>query len=195
MIRSLSTISCALLFPLITFVAAVNAQDVQQFTAPPPLKVISPSDRTQIDSTKDAKSRVRKTIQLAEAHMKTAETHTEKQRYDEAAAALGKYQALIEDSLKFVGTLTRESNRTRDLYKRIELALRAHAPRLISMRRVTPTEYSVWIKDIEEFARSGRTEALNSFYGHTVVRDAKPVDEKSTDKQSKGTNSPDRKEP
>ena len=36
------------------------------------------------------------------------------------------------------------------------------------IRRGTPAEYAVWIKEIEEFTRKGRTEALNNFYGHTV---------------------------
>jgi hypothetical protein len=48
------------------------------------------------------------------------------------------------------------------------------------MRRNTPLEYAVWIKEIEEFARNGRTEALNSFYGHTVVRDGQQKSEKQT---------------
>jgi hypothetical protein len=49
--------------------------------------------------------------------------------------------------------------------------LRAHGPRLNAVRRVTPAEYSVWIKEVENFARDSRTEALNSFYGNTVIRD------------------------
>jgi hypothetical protein len=39
------------------------------------------------------------------------------------------------------------------------------------MRRTTPLEFAVWIKQVEDFAREGRTEALNSFYGHNVVHD------------------------
>jgi hypothetical protein len=44
------------------------------------------------------------------------------------------------------------------------------------MRRITPLEFAVWIKHVEDFARDGRTEALNSFYGHTVVREQKATD-------------------
>ena len=46
------------------------------------------------------------------------------------------------------------------------------------MRRNTPLEFAVWIKHVEDFARDGRTEALNSFYGHTVVREQKTTDDK-----------------
>jgi len=73
--------------------------------------------------------------------------------------------------LEFLSPLSHDSNKTRDMYKRLELALRAHGPRLTSMRRTTPLEYAVWIKEVEDFVRRGRTEALNSFYGQTVVRD------------------------
>jgi hypothetical protein len=82
--------------------------------------------------------------------------------------------------LQFLSTFKRDSNKTRDLYKRLELALRADGPRLTAMRRITPLEFAVWIKHVEDFARDGRTEALNSFYGHTVVREQKSdkIDEK-----------------
>jgi hypothetical protein len=64
----------------------------------------------------------------------------------------------------------------------LELSLRAHGPRLSIIRRSTPSEYAVWIKEIEDFARKGRTEALNSFYGHTVLKDGP---QKSTDPKDK----------
>jgi hypothetical protein len=51
------------------------------------------------------------------------------------------------------------------------------------IRRNTPSEYAVWIKEIEDFARNGRTEALNSFYGNTVLRD--PPRQPTEAKQSK----------
>jgi hypothetical protein len=39
------------------------------------------------------------------------------------------------------------------------------------MRRDTPADYAIHIKEAEEFARNTRTEALESFYGHTVLRE------------------------
>ncbi len=102
------------------------------------------------------------------------------------------YWALIEDLFTFLGTVQRDNNKTRDLYKRLELSLRSHAPKFALMRRNTPAEYAVWIKEIEEFTRKGRTQALNSFYGHTVIREAtpKPSEQKEAEKPSKETNPP-----
>ena len=153
--------------------APVLAQDPKtpDETAPPPLRIISREERAQINSEKDSKDRIKLTLELASAHLTAAENETSRQDYEKAAAAAGRYWALVDDAFIFLKPMKTESNKTRDLYKRVELALRAHGPRLATIRRSTPIEYSVWIKDIEDLARKGRTEALNSFYGHTVVRD------------------------
>jgi hypothetical protein len=147
-------------------------------TAPPPIKIITKEERAQINQARDSKQRVRLTIQLAGARLTRAEQHTAQGNFDEASAEVASYHVLIEDALEFLSTLKRDSNKTRDLYKRLELALRSDGPRLTTMRRTTPLEYAVWIKKVEEFARESRTEALNSFYGHTVVREREKSNEK-----------------
>ncbi|HET6670645.1 MAG TPA: hypothetical protein VFH15_10480 [Pyrinomonadaceae bacterium] len=177
-------------------VQAVNAQEapvVQQPSAPPPAKVITKEDRARVTGAKDDKARLRVTIEIAEAHLADAETRSAAEDFDAASASLGKYHALIEDALAFLGSLSREQNRTRDLYKRLELALRGHGPRLTAIRRTTPIEYAVWVKKLEEFARKGRTEALNSFYGNTVLKDpqSKVENEKSSKKPQEPTPTPD----
>jgi len=168
---------------------ALAAQDPPnpQMSAPPPLKTIPRDERTELDQTQDSKARVRRTIELAEIHLGLAEQHTTALQYDLASNELGKYQALLEDVLHLLTGMSPERTKTRDLYKRIELALRAHGPRLTAMRRITPLEYAVWIKETEDFARHGRTEALNSFYGQTVVRDGQqsPVLGKPVERRSK----------
>jgi hypothetical protein len=169
---------------LLLFAPAAFAQDMQPqpspqptpLTAPPPFKMIVKEERSQIEATDDAKKRLKLTIDFAGAHLTRAEQHTAREDYEAASAEVGMYHALIESALQFLSTFKRDTNKTRDLYKRLELALRADGPRLTAMRRVTPLEFAVWIKKVEDFARDGRTEALNSFYGHTVVRDAQKPD-------------------
>jgi hypothetical protein len=140
-------------------------------TAPPPLKVISKEERQQLDQAKDIKERLKLSIEFSGAHLTRAEQLTMQTEYEAASNEVGSYHALIEDALENLSALKQDSNKTRDLYKRLEMQLRADGPRLTAMRRVTPLEFAVWIKKVEDFAREGRTEALNSFYGHTVVRD------------------------
>ena len=166
------------LFALLAVPAIAQEPRPQDQTAPPPLKVITRVERNQLNEAKDEKARVKLAIELAEAHLAKAETQTSQQQYDLAAAEAGMYWALIEDAFSFMKKVERDRNKRRDLYKRLELALRAHGPRFGIMRRSTPAEYAVWIKETEDFARNGRTEALNSFYGHTVLREPQ---EKSTE--------------
>ena len=166
---------------LLACVQAVNAQDAQSspqpsptpLTAPPPFKMIVKEERAQIDQTQDSSKRLKLTITFAGAHLTAAEQHTARENFEAASVEVGMYHALIENALQFLSTFKRDSNKTRDLYKRLELALRGDGPRLTAMRRITPLEFAVWIKHVEDFARDGRTEALNSFYGHTVVREQK----------------------
>ena len=168
---------------------AANAQDPKPLdqTAPPPAKVISRNERSQLNLAKDEKARIKLSIELAETHLLNVESHTTQQQFEGAANEAGMYWALIEDALGFMKTVDRKGNKRRDLYKRLELSLRAHGPRWATIRRSTPNEYAVWIKEIEEFARNGRTEALNSFYDNTVIRGGS---EKSSDAKNKVLDKP-----
>lgn len=151
-------------------------------TAPPPFKMIVKEERAQIEQTNDSSKRLKLIIEFARVHLTGAEQHTARADYEAASTEIGMYHALIESALDFLSTFKRDSNKTRDLYKRLELALRADGPRLTAMRRITPLEFAVWIKNVEDFARDGRTEALNSFYGHTVVRERDSQKSNKTDK-------------
>lgn len=180
----LSTAILVLAFVSVPPVCAQSQQPQPQATplpAPPPLKMITKEERAQLEQAKNEKDRLKLAIELAVAHLTRAEQLTMQTEYEKASEEVGSYHALIEDSLEALGTLKQDSGKTRDLYKRLELALRAHGPRLTAMRRVTPLEFAVWIKKVEDFARDGRTEALNSFYGHTVLREQKSP-EKPEDK-------------
>jgi len=168
---------------LAAFAIPALAQDPQypQLPAPPPLKVIPKEERAQLQAETDTKDRLKLTMQFALAHLETAERHTAQSNFEQASVEVGTYHALVENALNLLAALKRDSTRTRDAYKRLELSLRAHGPRLTAMRRITPIEFAVWMKKTEDFARDGRTEALNSFYGHTVVKE-KSASEKADEK-------------
>ena len=180
-------IAASMLLLAFVFLPAVHAQEPESqakptpqptpLTAPPPFKMIVKEERAALDdAARDPQKRLKLTIEFAGGHLLSAEQHTARQNYEAASTEVGMYHALIENALQFLSTFKRDSNKTRDLYKRLELALRADGPRLTAMRRTTPLEFAVWIKQVEDFARQGRTEALNSFYGHTVVREPQKPD-------------------
>jgi hypothetical protein len=190
-----------IIFPILLLLACVPAIYAQEseptpqatpqptpLTAPPPFKMIVKEERDQMEATKDAPKRLKLTMEFADGHLTRAEQHTARGDFEAASAEVGMYHALIESALEFLSTFKRDSNKTRDLYKRLEMALRADGPRLTAMRRITPLEFAVWIKQVEDFARDGRTEALNSFYGHTVVRDPEKVEKPSPTPTPKSNN-------
>ncbi|HEV8588634.1 MAG TPA: hypothetical protein VGQ72_07135 [Pyrinomonadaceae bacterium] len=160
-----------------------------QLPSPPPMRYVAHDDRAQLNATKDAKARVRLTIALAEAHLTHMEELTSHKMFEQASEVLGNYLGLIEEAMRFIGGMPRDKNSTRDLYRRLDIALRAQIPRLAVMRRDTPAEYSLHLKAAEEFARNVRSEALDSFYGHTVLR------EEATQTNGVKNSSPENKRP
>jgi len=143
--------------------------------ARPPMRLISRSERSQLDETRDAKTRLRATMTFAEEHLVHAENFTEQKKFDEASAELGSYLGLIGDLRDYVSKLNSDKNSTRDICRHLEMDVRPHIPRLAVMRRITPASYSLYIKDAEEFIKDTRAEALDSFYGHSVLREPAPA--------------------
>ena len=158
---------------------ATSAQQPRspRLPAPPPMRCVSASERSELIAAKDPKSRVRATIDLAVMRLTRSEELTSQQKFDRASEELGGYLGLIDNVRAFISGLNREKGSTRDLYRHLEINLRAHIPRLAVMRRSTPAEYSGNLKDAEEYLREARAEALDSFYGQSVLRDA-PAEKK-----------------
>ena len=148
-----------------------------QLPAPPPMRFVSSDERSQLTTAKDPKSRIRTTIELASARLTRTEGFTSEKKFDQAAEELGGYLGLIDNVRAFIGSLNHDKGSTRDLYRHLEIALRAHIPRLAVMRRTTPAAYAGNLKAAEEYVRDARSEALDSFYGHSVLREG-PVEKK-----------------
>jgi hypothetical protein len=135
--------------------------------APPPMVYIPDDARKQLLSARDEKARTRLSIELAEARLARAEQQTELKQFNAATAELGVYQALFEDALEYLHRL--RTSIPRDLYKRLEQTLHKHAARIESIRRATPSEFSGNVRTLLKLVRDLRTEALESFYGNTVL--------------------------
>src|SRR3954470_23254302 len=133
-----------------------------EMPAPPPLRFVSRSERTQLTSESNPKSRLKTTITLAEDHLTRAETLTEARKFDAASAEVGCYLGLLNDLRDFLGTMDINKSSTRDLFRHFEIAVRAHLPRFAVMRRTTPVEYAMHIKDAEEYIKDARSAALDS---------------------------------
>jgi hypothetical protein len=139
--------------------------------APPPMRFVPPDERSQLTATKDPKSRLHASLDLAASRLTRTEEYTSQGKFDQASEELGYYLGLIDNVRAFIGGMDRDKGSTRDLYRHMEIILRAHIPRLAVMRRSTPAEYSGNLKAAEEYIRDARSEALDSFYGHSVLRE------------------------
>jgi hypothetical protein len=135
--------------------------------APPPMIYVPEETRRQLLSARDEKARTRLSLELAEARLARAEQQTGLKQFNAAAAELGVYQALFEDALEYLHRAGGGS--ARDLFKRIEQALHRHAARIETVRRATPSEFSGNIRTLLNVVRDLRTEALEAFYGNTVL--------------------------
>ncbi|HEV2914702.1 MAG TPA: hypothetical protein VGX92_15600 [Pyrinomonadaceae bacterium] len=172
---------CALLGLIMCVARATPGQPQDKGTqflpAPPPLTSVTRDERSQLDAARDTKARLRATLEMADARLARAEELASGQQYDASCAQLGSYQGLIENLFSFLNQREPRKSKIRDIYKRLEITLRAQGTRIEAIRRITPSEHSVNIKTILDFAYRARTEALNSFFGNTVVSEASATDE------------------
>ena len=156
---------------LLSTSAKAQQPQLPRLPAPPPMHLVTRSERSQLDGTRDPKLRLHTTLNLAEDHLTRAENFTEQRKFDEASEELGSYLGLIGDLRDYFASLNRDKNSTRDLYRHLDIALRGNVSRLEVIRRSTPVDYAENLKAAAEYARNARSEALEAFYGHTVLRD------------------------
>ena len=168
----LLSMSCLMLL-ILACTATTRAQETQdaQETAPPPMTFVPRAERDQLAAARDVKARTRTSLDLAESHLRRAEELSGTRQYDDAATEFGNYQGVIEDALRYLKDTHNDSGKTRDFYRKIELTLRAHGPRIEMIRRTTPYEYAVHVKETAKFTRDARARALEAFYGDTVLRE------------------------
>lgn len=149
-----------------------SGEAAAQYFAPPPLRYVPADERAQLAAARDRRGRTRLGLELADARIERAEQSTAANRHGEAVAQLGIYQALIEDTLRFLRDEERASHRVRDLYRRVEQTLRAYTLRIEAMRRITPAAHATNIQTIIEFTQDARTGALNSFFNGAFSGDS-----------------------
>jgi len=160
----------ALLIGVFSLSALAQQPRSPQLPAPPPMRVVSREERSQLNTT-DPKARLRTSMALTANRLNRMEESTSLKKFDQASEELGGYLGLLDNLRAYLGSMNRDKGSTRDLYRHFEIALRAHIPRLAVMRRTTPAAYAGNLKAAEEYVREARSDALDSFYGHSVLRE------------------------
>ncbi|HYH83989.1 MAG TPA: hypothetical protein VEX60_00815 [Pyrinomonadaceae bacterium] len=165
-----------------------TATPPQEDAAPPPMRHIPDAVRKQLAEERDLKSRTRLSLALAEATIARSAECVAAERFEQATGELGVYEAIVVDVIRFVHSSGPVKNKQRDLFKRIEMTLRAHVPRLETIRRSLPERHAVYVKTTIKFIQEQRDSALNAFYDDTVIPDSRQTGDKPpASERAKGT--------
>ena len=150
---------------------AGGREQQQDDHAAPPMRHIPEEVRARLAAARDDKARTRVSLELADERLTSCAAHADAGRFEAATGDLGIYEAVIKDAVAHLqqGVRGRVPNKKRDLFKRVELALRTHLTRIETIRRTLPAHYAFNFANTLEFVRGTRSEALNAFYSDTVI--------------------------
>lgn len=163
-----------------------SQQQQPSVDGPPPMRYLPEDLRQKLDAERDPKARTRLSIELMEERLSTADQDVNADRFEAATGELGVYEAVVEDAVRYLHTSGRTNNKTRDIFKHLEITLRAQVPHLETIRRSLPAQHAVYVRDAIEFIREQRDLALNSFYGDTVIPERESRDKPVTAERAKG---------
>lgn len=149
--------------------AAAQMDEIE--AAPPPLKLISDTERSRLDRENGVKSRTRRSLELMDARLTNAEAALKASDFDKAFAELGVFHALIDDTLAFLGGAEKDSRKVLFNFKRFEIGIRGFTPRLELIRREMPLSHETYVLSLLKQLRDARTKATEPLFGETVLQD------------------------
>jgi hypothetical protein len=177
--------------------ASAQAQDgaaqepAQRDDGPPPLRYMPPDVRQRLEGAKDSKARARLSMEIAEECLARAAQFADEDRFEASTAQIGVYEAVVEDTVRTLHAsngIGRPNNKLRDIFKRVEITLRAHVTRLETIRRALPERHAVYLKDAIDFVRDRRDIALSAFYSDSVLREPRRPELTTPDGERATTN-------
>jgi len=135
------------------------------------MRYVSTTERSELNTSKDPKSRIRATIDLATTRLSRTRSAYLAKKFRPGVGRTGRLLGLIDNVRFFMARMDRDKGSTRrSLSTPGNRFACAHSPPRV-MRRSTPAEYAGNLKDAEEYLRDVRSEALDSFYGQSVLRE------------------------
>ena len=164
-----------LLLPIafsLLFCADVRAQEeenVPENLAPPALRIISKEEKTALAGISDVKNRTRLALDLMEARLKKAEELHTQESFGDSLTQLGSFQALMDDTLRYLNRNDDGRGKVMGTFKRFEMALRAFMPRLEIMRREMPVNYEYHVRTLLRTVRDARSKAIEPFFSTTIL--------------------------
>ena len=166
MILSLCTLHLAL---CTLCVFAQPPVDEPKDAEPPPLKLLSKSEKAQLDVATDVKDRTTLAITLMEARLKLAEDLNAKEAYADMFVEFGGFHALMDNTLNFLNRNDDGSRRVLNNFKKFEISLRGFVARIENIRRELPLKYEFYVRGLVKNVRDARTRAVEPLFDTTAV--------------------------
>jgi hypothetical protein len=151
--------------------ASAQQPQQQRDEGPPPMRYLPEDVRHRVEAEHDLKDRAKLGMLIAEERLDRAAQMVEADRFVDATAEIGVYEAVVEDTLRYLQSSGKSSGKLRDVYKRVEISLRSHVTRLETIRRGLPERHGIYVKDAIDFVRDNRDLALGAFYTDSVIRE------------------------
>lgn len=145
--------------------------------APPPLKIMSKEEKTQLESESGVKDKTSLYLTFMDARLKRAEELSSQDSFADSMSQFGIYHGLLEGLMDFLKN-ENKSNKALGGFKKLEMALRAHNVRIETVRRIMPFQYAYHVSQLQRYVRRTRGEATESLFSDSVVPGA--VEKKAT---------------
>lgn len=135
---------------------------------PPPLNVISKQEKEDLAAERKISNRTKLALEFMESRLKLSEDAADREEFQESLDELGRFQALVRDTARYLHN-NEDNKGSFKNFKRFEQTLREFIPRLELLRRALPFKYGYHVRVMMDFLRDARTNALEPFFGDTVI--------------------------
>ncbi|MEZ5308917.1 MAG: hypothetical protein R2684_17360 [Pyrinomonadaceae bacterium] len=161
-------LALALVFTLASGIFAQEPDELPPGVVPPPLAVVPKDIREKLDAEKDPSDRVKLALGYMDSALAAADASAEKNEYDESLAALGKFRALLQDTMRYLSQYSQASKALKG-YKRFEIGLREFIPSLELIRRNMPPSHGYHAEKIIGEVKDARKKSVEKFFGELAT--------------------------
>lgn len=167
--RHLCSVCYAFILPTILFLAfAAIAQD-PNLGAPPPIKMLSKSEKAELNEKTDPKQRTTLALDLMNKRLSSAEKYRTDENYSLMYAELGGFQALMDNTIQFLLRSSSREGKQLNSLKKFEIGLRSYVTRLEIVRRDLPSNFDPYLKTLLKNVDETREKAMAPFFSDTVI--------------------------
>jgi len=137
---------------------------------PPPLKMMSKTEKAELATKTEPKKRVNLALQFMESRLKSAEKDRIDENYSVMYAELGGFDAIMDSTLDYLLHANANEGRRLNSLKKFEIGLREFVPRIEGIRRDSPLNFEPYLKSLLKYISDAREKAIAPFFSNTVVQ-------------------------